>query len=364
MTDTPNPLGVALIGAGADHWSGIAHIPAIRANDQLKLRWLVTSNPTSAREAQRRWQVPATHNLRHVLDDDTVDLVVITLRVTRHAEIATAAIKAGKHVYCEWPLAIHREQAHELATLSAAHSDRVHMTGLQGRYSPELQEAADLIAAGRIGRLLTANLRLWVPLGLVPRAAHRAHLRHRSTAANVLTIQAGHALDMTGRILGDARVTASRLWCAVDEFIVQETGERLPRDAPDNLAALLSYQGGVVVVAQASQTSAETAFYLEFLGAEGVIRLTGRGQPESTRLTLSITDLGGAERTVTPAAPVLPGLSRQAPGYNVALAYAALAAAVRTQHRDPWLPDFAAAVGLHDLLASVSAKAETGARAG
>src|SRR5439155_6958045 len=220
------------------------------------------------------------------------------------------------------------------------------VTGLQGRYSPELREAAQLIADGRIGRLLTANLRLWVPLGLVPRAAHRAHLRHRSTAANVLTIQAGHALDMTGQILGDAQVSASQLWCAVDEFIVQETGERLPRDAPDNLAALLSYQHGVVVVAQVTQTSAETAFHLEILGAEGVIKLAGRGQPESARLTLSITELGGTERIVTPAALELRGLTREAPGYNVALAYAALAAAVRAPHRDPRLPDFAAAVDL------------------
>lgn len=109
-----------MVGVGPDHWSGIAHLPAIAAVDGVRLHRLVTSNPDSAAEAARRWGVPAGHDLDQALADDGVDIVVVTVRVPRHAAIVEAAIAAGKHVYCEWPLAVNVAEAERLAALSAA----------------------------------------------------------------------------------------------------------------------------------------------------------------------------------------------------------------------------------------------------
>ncbi|MEV7007324.1 Gfo/Idh/MocA family oxidoreductase [Streptosporangium sp. NPDC051022] len=351
------PLGVAVVGAGADHWSGIAHIPAITASDGVRLRRLVTSTPESATAAERRWGVEATHELSQALDDGTVDVVAVTVRVPRHAEIVEAAISAGKHVYCEWPLAVDLQEARKLSALSDGSPGGVHLTGLQGRFSPPLRAAAAALAAGRIGRPLTANLRLFLPHGLMARPAHRAHLRHRSVAANVLTIQAGHTLDMLGTVLGRARVSSARLWSAVPEFLL-DTGERLPRDAPDNLVAVLDY-GGVVAVTQFSQTGPNESFELEILGTEGLLRLEGTGQPQFGGLTLSVTPFGsGTPEVLEPgrepyASPLPPGH----PGHNVASAYAALAEAVRTGRPDALLPDFRVAVSQHELLDIIAAKA-------
>jgi predicted dehydrogenase len=355
-------LGVAVVGAAADHWSGTAHLPAIEALDTLDLRWLVTSNIDSARAASTRFGTDATHELKRVLDDDTVDLVAVTVKVPNHAEIASAAIEAGKHVYCEWPLAIDPRQARELATLSATHAERLHVTGLQGRYSPELREAKTLLVSGRIGKPLTASLRLFLPLGLVPRPAHRAHLRHRAVAGNVLTIHGGHALDMLGTMLGSADVTAARLWTAVPEFVVAETGERLPRDAPDNLIAMLEY-GEVVVAAHISHTGARQAYELEILGSRGTLRLTSNDQPQCSKLSLSITDLDpGTTEIIEPSLPAERNIALPEThlGYNVAAAYAALADAVATGRRDPLLPVFSEAVVLHDLLNAIASKGRAG----
>jgi predicted dehydrogenase len=350
------PLGVALVGAGPDQWSGMAHIPAVTVSSDLDLRWLVTSQPESAAEAQRRWGVPATHELSRVLDDGRVDLVTVTVRVPHHAEVARAAIEAGKHVYCEWPLTTGPEEAGKLAALSARFPDRVHIAGLQGRYSPELQTAARMLIVGRIGRPLTANVRLFIPQGLLARPAHRAHLRHRSAAANVLTVQAGHTLDMLGQLLGSPRPLASRLWSAVGEFTVEGSGRKLPRDAPDNLAAILDY-GGVITTTQFSQTSADSAFSLEVLGTEGVLRMNGAGQPQMSPLSLSIVPLGGAETSIPADSDTViqAGLPIDTPGYNVSLAYSALLKAIRTSSRDARLPDFRQALRLHEDLASIEA---------
>ncbi|MES9541479.1 Gfo/Idh/MocA family oxidoreductase [Actinomadura sp. NPDC000600] len=353
-------LGVAVVGAGADHWSGTAHIPAITALDGLRLRRVVTSTPESAALAAERWQVEATHELDRVLDDPAVDIIAVTVRVPRHAEIVEAAITAGKHVYCEWPLAVDVPQAAKLTALSASRPGRVHVTGLQGRFSPHLRTAAQALAAGRIGRPLTANLRVYLPLGLLPRPAHRAHLRHRSVAANVLSIHAGHTLDMLGTVLGPARVSAARMWSAVPEFLV-DTGERLPRDSPDNVAALLNY-AGVVVVAQFSHTGPNESFELEILGTEGLMRLSSTSQPQFGQLTLEVTPLGSRDRDVLQPRGDLPyasPLPANHPGHNVASAYAALADAIRTGHALTPLPDFNVAVQLHELLAVITAEALT-----
>ena len=353
-------LGIGVVGAGADHWSGTAHIPAIAAQDGVALRAVVTSSPESAAAAQQRWGVPATHELARVLDDDAVDVVVVTVRVPRHAEIVEAAIAAGKHVYCEWPLAVDTAEAAHLAQLSAARPDRVHVVGLQGRFSPHLRTAADLIATGAIGRVLTANLRLYLPHGLLPRPAHRAHLRHRSVGADVLTIQAGHTLDMVARLLGPAAVVSARLWSAVPEFLV-DTGERLPRDAPDNLVAVLehgrAFDHGVVIAAvHVSQTGSTESFALEVLGTAGTLRLTSTGQPQFGGLSADLAPLGGTAAGVEPdpALAYVSPLPAAHPGHNVASLYAALADAERTGRQDPILPRFADAVALHRLLDDIA----------
>lgn len=355
--NTPE-LNVAVVGAGIDHWSGTAHIPAIAALDGLRLAHLVTSSPESASAASARWKVPATHELEQVLDDDTVDIVAVTVRVPRHAEIVEAAISAGKHVYCEWPLAIDTAEAKELAALSDGRPDRIHVTGLQGRFSPHLSTAADLLSAGRIGRPLAANLRLYLPHGLLPRPAHRAHLRRRAVAANVLSIQAGHTLDMLGTILGRPKVHSARLWSAVPEFLL-DTGERLPRDAPDNLVAVLDHDG-TVAVTQFSQTGPREAFEVEILGTEGLLRLTATSQPQFGGLTLTVESLGSATVEKLEPRPNLPDdspLPAEHPGHNVASAYAALAAAIRDGRGNSLLPDFRTAVDLHELLDVIAAKA-------
>jgi predicted dehydrogenase len=353
-------LGVAVVGAGVDHWSGTAHVPAITALDGMRLRWLVTSSTESAAVASAHWGLAATAELDRVLDDDAVDIIAVTVRVPRHAELVEAAIKAGKHVYCEWPLATDSAQAATLAGLSAGQANRVHVTGLQGRFAPQLRLAAAEVAAGRIGRPLAANLRLFLPHGLIPRPAHRAHLRHRSVGANVLTIQAGHTLDMLATVLGTPSVLAAKLWSAVPEFLV-DTGERLSRDAPDNLVAVLDY-GGVVATTHFSQTGPTESFGLEILGTTGMLRLSATGQPQFGGLSLDVTELGADKATVLSPDP---GLSRATtlpekhPGYNVSLAYAALAAAVRGEPAEIPLPDFRVAVDLHELLDVIAEKALT-----
>lgn len=352
-------LGVAVVGAGPDHWSGTAHIPALQAQDGVRLQALVTSSPDSAARAAQRWGVPATSELRRVLEDDEVDAVTVTVRVPHHAEIVGSALAAGKHVYCEWPLARDTAEARTLAALAGDRPDRVHLAGLQGRFSPELRTAAGMIAEGRIGRPLTANVRVYLSHGIQRRPAHRAHLRHATVGATVLTILGGHVLDMVQRVLGSATASTARIWPAVPEFVL-DTGERLPRDAPDNVVALLDTGHGddrVPTAVHLSQTAAAQGFAMDVHGTEGTLHLSAAGQPQFGGLGLAVTPLGASvPSTVEPrrGLPYASALPAGHPGQNVASAYAAMAHAVRSGERDPLLPGFDQAVALHELLDAVT----------
>lgn len=360
-------LGVAVVGAGAEQWSSIAHIPALTSTEGVRLARLVTSNPDSARNAADRWNVPASSDLDTALSDDSVGLVTISLRAAKHADIARRAIAAGKHVYCEWPLAANAREARDLAELSATRPDRLHVVGLQGRLSPGVTAAATLIRSGAMGRPLAAGVRVLLPQGLQARPRHRAHLRHRASGANVLTIQGGHAIDMLTTMLGRfARPVAAAAWTAVDHFTVLETSEQLPRDAPDNAIVILDL-GGVPVSVQLSQTAAATDVSMQILGTQGQVTLIAPDQPQMSQPDVTFTPLSGPPRALG-ASEAVPGIALPPahPGYQVAIAYKAIARTIRDGSAASMgsgdareLALFSDAVILHDLLDELTRQSET-----
>ena len=86
-----------------------------------------------------------------------VDLVSICVRVPFHHQLGMAALNAGKHLYCEWPLAATTEQAQQMRDL--ADRKGVHpMVGLQARGTREFNRVRDLVAEGYVGKVLSCTM--------------------------------------------------------------------------------------------------------------------------------------------------------------------------------------------------------------
>src|SRR5438445_2972249 len=99
-------LGVGIIGVSADRgWAATAHIPALRALPNYEIRALSAHSAESARAAGKEFGVSAlfSDHEQMVIQPD-IDLIAVTVRVPHHRELVSAAIAAGKAVYCEWPL--------------------------------------------------------------------------------------------------------------------------------------------------------------------------------------------------------------------------------------------------------------------
>ena len=108
----------------------------------------------------------AETNADSLLGSDDIDLVHICTPNATHAELALAALRAGKHVVCEKPLATSASDAGELAAAAAA-SDLVAAVPFVYRYHPMVREARARVRRGELGMLLTldcAYLQDWMLL--------------------------------------------------------------------------------------------------------------------------------------------------------------------------------------------------------
>jgi predicted dehydrogenase len=100
--------------------------------------------------------VAVTTDHEEVLQDPTVDAVVIATPTATHAELALAGLSAEKHVLCEKPLAMSVEECTELIAAAGA-ADRVLMVGHTFIFNPAVRRMKDLIAAGELGEVLYAH---------------------------------------------------------------------------------------------------------------------------------------------------------------------------------------------------------------
>src|SRR5437764_11429060 len=153
-------IRVGIIGANPDRgWAAQAHIPALTSlSDDFEITALSTSRRESAAVAGKRFGVPlAFDNYHDLVNSAAVDVVAITVKVPHHLELGTAALEAGKAVYCEWPLGNGLREAETLAAL-ARKKGVLAVAGLQARSAPAVAYVRDLVKQGYVGDVLSTTL--------------------------------------------------------------------------------------------------------------------------------------------------------------------------------------------------------------
>src|SRR5438067_3456188 len=193
----PKRIRVGIIGANPDRgWAAEAHIPALRSlSDDFEITALSTSRRESAQGAGERFGVPAAFdNHQDLVSSPDVDTVAITVKVPHHLELATAALEAGKAVYCEWPLGNGLGEAEALAAL-AKKQGVLAVAGLQARSAPPVAHAHDLIEQGYVGEVLSTTL-IGSGMGWGPTVEpFNAYLNDKRNGATMLSIAVAHAAD-------------------------------------------------------------------------------------------------------------------------------------------------------------------------
>ncbi len=147
-------LRVGLIGCG-DY--GQVHARVYTSDPRARLEALWSPTESRRQENARRFGCRAVSDWRQIVEDPELDCVSVATPDYAHAEYAAAALRAGKHVLLEKPMATTVEDCQ--AILAARDAGRAKlMVNYHNRWYPALVEARRAIRAGEIGRPVSANL--------------------------------------------------------------------------------------------------------------------------------------------------------------------------------------------------------------
>jgi predicted dehydrogenase len=359
------PVGVGIVGLSAERgWAGTAHVPAIRALPGLELRAASASTPARGRLAAEKHGVPiACADAAELAAHPDVDLVVITVKVPYHAELVGHALAHGKQVLCEWPLGNGTAEA-EAMTAQAEAAGVGAWVGLQARSTPALRYAADLIATGEIGEVLSTTLvgvgESWGPTV----APASEYLLDPANGATMLTIPFGHAVDVLAWTLGEFSEISATMATRRSTVHHAVSGEAMTMTAPDQIAVTGTLAGGAVVnVHFRGGTTRDQRLRWTISGTEGELVFAGT----HGHLQFGMGELWRAKSDDKVLSPVeIPGgyelvaQGRGGPAYTVAQAYAGLLRDLEDGGRRT--PTFADALVRHRMLDCVVRAAATGTR--
>lgn len=165
---------------------------------------------TAASARKWGWNESAT-DWREVIARDDIDIVDIVTPGDTHAEIAIAALEAGKHVLCEKPLANTVAEAEQMAAAAAAAAERGvrSMVGFTYRRVPATTFARDLVAAGRIGEIRQVRAEYLQDWLMDPEAPLTWRLKKEQAGSGSLGDIGAHAVDLTEYITGQKVTSVS-----------------------------------------------------------------------------------------------------------------------------------------------------------
>src|SRR5256886_8155371 len=268
-------LGVGIIGVSPVRgWAATAHIPALRALPSYEIRALSAHNAESARAAGEAFGVSAvfSDNEQLVTQPD-IDVVAVTVKVPHHRALVSAALAAGKAVYCEWPLGRDLEDTRAMAALAAEHGVRT-VVGLQARQAPAIAFVRQLLSDGYVGEVLsTTMVGLSIPGDVVGQP--NAYMLDKANGANLLTIPVGHSLDILNYVLGEFAELSAVSDLRRPLITIEETGKQIVKTAADQIAVIGSLRSGATASIHIREAVAGgTGFLWEINGTDGTLRIT------------------------------------------------------------------------------------------
>ena len=263
-------IKVGIIGCGKI--AQVRHIPEYAANSNAEVYGFYDINQARAEELAKKYGGKAYASYEELLADPEIVAVSVCAANHAHAEISIAALKAGKHVLCEKPMAVTLEEC-EAMVAAAKESGKYLMIGQNQRLAKAHAKAKELIEQGAIGKVLTFRTifghggpETW---SIDPGA--KVWFFDKSRAAMGAMADLGiHKTDMIQYVLGTKIVKTQAVLTTLDKK--DATGNLIGVD--DNAICIYQMENGVIGTMTASWTyyAAEdntTVIY----GTKGELRL-------------------------------------------------------------------------------------------
>ncbi|MQA79022.1 MAG: gfo/Idh/MocA family oxidoreductase [Streptosporangiales bacterium] len=268
--------GLGDIGAGA-------HLPALLRHPQVELAALVdvSAERLDRAHATAGSGVRTTTDLDEVLADDTVDAVVLATPPWVTTDLAIRAVRAGRYVLAEKPVATSVGAAAAYDALTEDETARLQV-GLTYRHDPAIETLAGWLRDGRLGRPLLVRAHIYDERRDPHDEEHTARLRRTLAHGTPVVHEGAHVFDWLTVLLGASSPTVDDAWAL-------RTDADLP--APNLVGARLTYADSTVALVEFGWlTDALPRSEVTFLGPRGHAVLHG------STFDLELTTADGYER--------------------------------------------------------------------
>ena len=240
--DERRPIGVGMLGygfMGRAHGNALRTIPYMFWPSGHRPELVAISGRTEAavREAATRYGWPSwTTDWRDVIADPRVQVFDNCGPDPAHFEPSLAAVRAGKHVICEKPLAVHAPDAEALHRAAEAAGVK-HLTCFNYRFLPGVRLARELIDQGELGEIHQARFRYsqeW-------RTDRYAPMPSPTGALKIIGV---HAIDQARYLIGEIESVQAAVTSPVTDDRRTWNGE--PAEQVDTAAMVAHFESGVV----------------------------------------------------------------------------------------------------------------------
>lgn len=263
------PMGVGVIGAGTistQYLTNLTQFP------DLDVRFVADLDAERARTQAEAFGVPGSGSVEQLLADDGVEIVVNLTIPAAHAEVAAAALEAGKHVWNEKPIALDTDSARKLLEVAERTGRRV-ATAPDTFLGAGLQSSLRLVAGGSIGSPLSAHTMMLSP---GPESWHPSPDFLFAVGAGPLYDIGPYYLTALAQFFGPVHRVQATVGQSRTERVIgsgPRAGEVFPVEVPTHVAALFEFADGRTASSAFSFDSALKRTQFEVAGLEGTVEV-------------------------------------------------------------------------------------------
>ena len=268
-------VNVAVIGLGA--WgreivNTLARMPQATPPLDARITALCDTYPASLKRiASVAPGATLTEDYKTILDNKDIRAVIIATPTHGHKELVLAALKAGKHVYCEAPLANTIEDAREIALAAKAAKQLVFQAGLQMRSDPQRLFLLPFIRSGALGKTVLARAQWhkktsWRSASPNPDREKALNWRlSKATSLGLIGEVGSHQLDQATWFMNmlPAAVTG---WGSINFW-------KDDRDVPDTIQAVFEFPSDVRMIYDATLVNSFDAEYEMLYGSDAAVMM-------------------------------------------------------------------------------------------
>lgn len=272
-------VGVGMLGyafMGKAHTNAYKTIPYMMYPPPAipRLVGIAGRDEAAVQEAARRYGYERTYtDWRQMLEDDEIQLFDNGGPNNIHAEPSIAAAQAGKHVFCEKPLARTGEEAKQMLDAVTAAGVK-HMVAFNYRFVPAIRLARNLIESGRLGQIYhyrAVYLQEWImPHYGTP---HIWRLDRATAGSGALGDLGAHIIDLGRYLVGEMKSVSAMTRTFIPERPGSD-GQMVKVDVDDAFVAAVEFDNGAIGTLEATRFAGGRKNYevLEINGEKGSIR--------------------------------------------------------------------------------------------